>query len=233
MTQPEQAPRIELDDLCGVVLDPAPGETLTIGRNGDLRVGEDNPYMHRRALQLYSAGGAWYLQNIGSHVTVMLRRPGDARGMRLAPAQIQALTEPAYSVLFGVKRENYEIEIRQEVAGTGEPLGDVDTGTATLTIDELTERERALVAAFAEDYLRGRVDSLATLCTDARAAEKLGTTAKAVEHRRTELYELILGGGLVSDMEWRHTHRRQRMTRAARALIDARLVTVDDLALLD
>lgn len=226
-------PALTIDDLCGTTLEVDPGAGVTIGRNADLVVGEDNPYMHRRVLHVYADGGTWYLRNVGSHVTVMARLPGDSRGFPLAPDQAVALNGPEYSVLFGVKRETYEIAVHQDVDESAVPFVDfVSDGTETITIAELTDRERALVAAYAEDYLRGDVESLIVLCTDAEAAEKLGTTPKALTHRRYALYELVVGGGLVSNAEWSRITPHNRMIRAAQAFIESRLVTADDLCLL-
>ena len=227
-------PALTIDDLCGTALEVDPGTGLTIGRNADLVIGENNPYMHRRVLHAYADGDTWYLRNVGSHVTVMARLPGDSRGFRLAPDQAVALTGPEYSVLFGVKRETYEIAVHMDVEESVDPFADfASDGTETITIAELNDRERALVAAYAEDYLRGDVESLVVLCTDAEAAEKLGTTPKALTHRRYALYELVVGGGLVSNAEWSRITAHNRMIRAAQAVIESRLVTADDLRLLD
>lgn len=227
-------PALTIDDLCGTAMEVAPGTGLTIGRNADLIVGEDNPYMHRRVLHAYADGDTWYLRNVGSHVTVMVRLPGDSRGFRLAPDQAVALNGPEYSVLFGVKREIYEIAVHMDVEESADPFADFDSdGTETITVAELNDRERALVAAYAEDYLRGNVESLIVLCTDADAAVKLGTTPKALTHRRYALYELVVGGGLVSNSEWNRITPHNRMIRAVQAVIEARLVTADDLVLLE
>lgn len=227
-------PTLTVDDLCGTAVEVDPGSGLTIGRSAELVVGEDNPYMHRRVLHVYADGGTWFLRNVGSHVTVMVRVPGDSRGLRLAPDQSVALNGPEYSVLFGVKRETYEIAVQMDVKETEDPFADIDSdGPETITVAELDDRERALVAAYAEDFLRGDVESLIVLCTDAEAADKLGTTPKALEHRRYALYELVVGGGLVSNAEWRRIKAHNRMIRAAQAVIESRLVTADDLELLD
>lgn len=206
------APGLVVDDLCGTVFRESGGRDVIVGRAGDVAIGVDNRYLHRRSIRLHAEYGTWMLSNIGRRVTLMVIAEGDVRGLRVAPGFSVALTGGCYRVVLGAKLTTYEIEIRIDGAmaqGNVPPL-DIDAAARTLTLDSLDEDERRLVAAFAEDYLGGRSVWLTSLRSDREVAAVLGTTAKAIEHRRNALCSLVIDGGLIPLSEWRRVQPRNR-----------------------
>ena len=226
-------PTLVVDNLCGDAIVANPSEGLTIGRDADLKVGEDNRYMHRIAMYVYAESGMWFLLNNCEHVTAMVHIPEVSRSFRLAPQQRFDLSYPEYFIRFSVKDDQYEIQIKQDIEHADAKVVLPTDGTETISVGELPERQRALIAAYAEDYLRGRIDTIMVSCTDAEAGRKLGgKTAKAVEHYRTALFESALSKGLVSSKEWQRVNQKSRLQLVVVAAIEARLVTADDLKLL-
>ena len=45
-----------------------PGRRFTMGRVGDLII-DDNPYLHRRFMEIQELGGIWWLSNVGSMIS--------------------------------------------------------------------------------------------------------------------------------------------------------------------
>ena len=132
-----------------------------------------------------------------------------------------------------MKNDQYEIQIKQDVEHSITAPVVPSDGTETISVGELPERHRALIAAYAEDYLRGRIDTILVSCTDAQAGQKLGgKSAKAVEHYRNALFETALSKGLVSTKEWQRIDRKSRLQVVVAAAIESQLVTAEDLGLL-
>lgn len=229
-----EAPQLVVDDLCGTTFRESGGRDVVVGRAGDVVIGVDNRYLHRRSIRLHAENGTWMLTNIGKRVTVMVVADGGIRGVRVAPGFSVPLVGGRFRVVLGAKLTTYEIEVRVDgEAAVGEPVSlDSDSAARTLTLDSLEEADRRLVAAFAEDYLSGRSMWLTSVRSDREVAAKLGTTAKAIEHRRNALCSLAIDGGLIPLSEWRRVQPRNRFILVVSAVIDASLVTADDLRLL-
>ena len=67
----EMSPRLYLE-FCGEDWTLGDGESLSFGRAGDLVI-DDNPYLHRIVGRFVCRDGAWWLDNIGSRVTLAVR----------------------------------------------------------------------------------------------------------------------------------------------------------------
>ncbi|MDO4609733.1 hypothetical protein [Corynebacterium sp.] len=229
-----EAPQLVVDDLCGTTFRESGGRDVVVGRAGDVVIGVDNRYLHRRSIRLHAENGTWMLTNIGKRVTVMVIADGGARGVRVAPGFSVALIGGCFRVVLGAKLTTYELEVRIDgAAAAGEIVSlDSDSAARTLTLDSLEEPDRRLVAAFAEAYLRGRSMWLTSVRSDREVAAMLSTTAKAIEHRRNALCSLVIDGGLIPLSEWRRVQPRNRFILVVSAVIDASLVTADDLRLL-
>lgn len=195
-------PTLVADNLCGDAIVANPREELTIGRDADLKVGEDNRYMHRVAMYVYAESGMWFLLNNCERVTAMVHIPEVSWSFQLVPQQRFDLSYPGYFVRFSVKDDQYETQIKQDIEHADARVVLPTDGTETISVGELPERQRALIVAYAEDYLRGRIDTTMVSCTDAEAGQKLGgKTTKAVKHYRTASFESALSKGLVSNKE--------------------------------
>lgn len=58
-------------DFCGEWYEPSDEDVFDIGREGDLEV-DDNPYLHRRFLQIARYDGIWWLSNVGSMLSATI-----------------------------------------------------------------------------------------------------------------------------------------------------------------
>lgn len=227
-----QAPTLWISLPGGPARAVDPRRGITAGRRAEFPLGADDPWLHRRCLELRWSGAGWYAGNVGRRRTVMLRDLRRAHGVRLAPGESHPLRAPAYAVFVTGSDRVHELHLRLNGApatpdATAEPVE-----PDTLTIDDLGEADRMLVAAFAESYLSGESATLASLRTDREVAQRLGLTAKAVEHRRDDLYAAVVGGGLIPLAEWRQIRPRNRLWAVIRAVLEAGLIDLEDLELL-
>ena len=72
-------------DFCGELYIPKPDEPFTIGREADLVVDDENPFLHRQFLQLTKQGALWWLTNIGSQLTATVANTDGEMQAWLAP----------------------------------------------------------------------------------------------------------------------------------------------------
>lgn len=61
LTEPQAVPEPHVD-FCGEIYPLRPEQPIVLGREGDIVV-DDNPYLHRRFLQVSQEDGLWWLAN--------------------------------------------------------------------------------------------------------------------------------------------------------------------------
>ena len=58
-------------DFCGEWFPVAEDQVFSIGREGDLEI-DDNPYLHRRFMEVQEQGGIWWLSNVGTMISAAM-----------------------------------------------------------------------------------------------------------------------------------------------------------------
>jgi hypothetical protein len=232
MSVPADAPAYV--DFCGEVHHvPATG-VLAVGREADIAV-DDNPYLHRRFLELSFHDGMLWLANVGSTITATV---ADADGLVqswLSPGARLPVVFGRTAVWFTAGPTTYELEIVVAeppfvVSGAGDdaPGGETTMGRVSFTPDQ-----RLLLLALAEDILRRGNRGAGAIPPSAAAAERLGWTSTKFNRKLDNVCEKLakLGvRGLTSEAGRNASNRRAKLVEYALA---ARLITVDDLVWLD
>jgi hypothetical protein len=221
-------------DFCGEIFPVVPGEPLVIGREGVLAI-DDNPYLHRRFLQVSDHDTLWWLTNIGSALTATV---ADERGMMqawLAPGARLPLVFDKTIVWFTAGPTTYELDILLQqppfvqVADESTQSGSTTIGRITFTPDQ-----RLLVLALAESVLRRRgARGAGTIPSSADAARRLGWTLTKFNRKLDNVCDKLTRAGirgLHGGPEKLAVNRRARLVEYALA---ARLVEREDLDLLD
>lgn len=223
-------------EYCGELHEVAPGDVLGIGRDAELTV-DDNPFLHRRLLEVAHRDGLWWLVNCGSRLPVTATSAGGLVQSVLAPGARVPVVAGDTVVTFAGGPTAYELTITvPEGSGTAEappttPIalrGDDTAGRASLTDAQLR-----LVLALAEPLLRQAGVGLTAIPSNAEAAARLGWPMSTFNRHLDRICEKLTrsgvaglhgGGGRVA------TARRARLVEHALA---ARLVTPALLPLLD
>lgn len=221
-------------DFCGEMFPVTPGEPLVIGREGVLAI-DDNPYLHRRFLQVSDHDTLWWLTNIGTALTATV---ADERGMMqawLAPGARLPLVFDKTVVWFTAGPTTYELDIFLQqppfvqVADESTQSGSTTIGRITFTPDQ-----RLLVLALAESVLRrGGARGAGTIPSSADAARRLGWTITKFNRKLDNVCDKLTRAGirgLHGGPEKLAVNRRARLVEYALA---ARLVEREDLDLLD
>lgn len=219
-------------DFLGEIYPLHPDAPVTVGRDADLVV-DDNPYLHRRFLEIVLRESLVWISNVGSTLTATLADHGGLFQAWLAPGARLPVVFDRASVWFTAGPTTYEFEVvvgtapYEVTAVVAQDDGDTTVGRVSFTPDQ-----KLLILALAEDVLRrgnrgGRIPS------NADAAERLGWTQTKLNRKLDNVCDKLsrLGiRGLHGSAGRLATSRRARLVEYA---IAARLVTIEDAVLLD
>ncbi|MBI5161152.1 MAG: hypothetical protein HY996_07035 [Micrococcales bacterium] len=222
------APRVE---FCGEWFD-LDGD-FTVGREGDLVI-DDNPYLHRVFLRVYEDFGLWWLANVGSLLSATVSDGTGQVQAWLAPGAKLPIVFQTMTVMFSAGSTTYDLTIHsaQDFFNTSTSAAAMSTST-TIAPVILTTSQRQLVLSLAESVLTRRVQGRGEVPSSAAAAKRLGwpmTTFNRKLDNVCEKLDKVGVPGLRGAAGKLATHRRARLVEYA---IASRLVTVEDLPLLD
>ncbi len=220
-------------DFCGEVHDVPPEGWFTIGREGDLVV-DDNPYLHRRFLQVGRVDDLWWIVNVGDQLSATVADGDGSVQAWLAPGARLPVVFGRTVVRFTAGPTSYELEVRQvePVFEGPDPVPD-DHGDQTIGLTPLTADQKLLVLALAEPLLRQEGRGSASIPTSAEAAQRLGWAMTRFNRKLDNVCQKLakIGvRGLHGGPGELASGRRARLVEYA---VSVRLVVPDDLPLLD
>ena len=224
-------------DFCGELYRPDPAAVFSIGREGDLEV-DDNPYLHRRFLEISHVDGIWWLNNVGSLISATVADVSGGLQAWVVPGARIPLVFGHTNVIFTAGSTTYEFAVHVRTPAFRQSLaidmGDAaEAGETTIGPITFTESQKAVIVALAEPMLRRDGTGLSAIPTSAAAARRLGWALTKFNRKldnvcdkldRVGVAGLRAGGGKLA------TNRRARLVEHA---VSSHLVTADDLALLD
>lgn len=225
-----RAPRIE---FCGEWTDVDPVRGLGIGRESDLTI-DDNPFLHRTFLRVHAEHGLWWLSNVGGVLSATVSDGSGAVQAWLGPGARLPIVFPSLHVMFSAGSTTYDFTVHteQDYFDTVPSL-DTEPGSTTRMPVSLTSSQRLLIVALAEDVLRQSVPGRGAIPSSADAAARLGwpiTTFNRKLDNVCDKLDRIGVQGLRGGPGKLATQRRARLVEYA---VVTRLVSIDDLALLD
>lgn len=97
-------------DFCGELHHPVDGR-LTIGREADLVLDDDNPFLHRQFLLISQHEGLWWLANTGTQLTATVSDADGGMQAWLSPGGSLPLVFARTAVWFTAGPTTYEFEI--------------------------------------------------------------------------------------------------------------------------
>src|SRR5690606_22400843 len=171
-----------LVDFGGTSVRVETGETFVIGRGADLSI-DDNPYVHRRFLEIAEREGLWWLRNVGSGLTASAASADGLAQSWLAPGDAMPLVFGTTTGMFTAGEPTYESSITAdnpfyEVSPSWSP------STAGGSVSELlSPMQRIVLTALAEPLLRERRQGAVQLPTTEQVAERLGWSTEKLERR--------------------------------------------------
>lgn len=220
-------------EFCGEIYEVSGTEPLTVGREGDVAI-DDNPYLHRRFLQITYAEGLHWLANVGSMLTATVADRSGLFQAWLAPGANLPLVFETTLVWFTAGPTTYEFDVILDSAPFSPVSSEVaNDGSTTIGRTNLTPDQRLLLVALTEQALRRGNMGVSAIPSSADAAKRLGWTITKFNRKLDnvcEKFERMGVRGLHGDADRLAANRRARLLEYALA---ARVVTPADLVLLD
>lgn len=187
------------DDLVGNRVSIAPSHQVILGRAGDIRLGADDPAMHRHFLQLWNQQGAWYIRNVGSFITARIISRGQNRfaPQRLSPRTTLPLPPGEVGVTFDTRNMAYEIALVNAAPPPRHEATPVPDVPFTAEGFEPNADQLQLLRALAEPLWRDPAAEphLVVPSVDQLAA-RLGWTAKQTNQRMQRIVEALERAGV-------------------------------------
>lgn len=220
-------------EFCGERRDVPEGEWLTLGREGDVLI-DDNPYLHRRFLQVGQADGLWWLVNVGDQLAATV---ADAEGRVqawLAPGARLPVVFEHTVVRFTAGPTGYEVELHLSDAVFSQPVVMPESsGETTMGLVPFTPDQRRLVVALAEPALHQDGRGTSAVPSSAEAAARLGWTSTKFNRKLDNVCQKLAKVGVQGLHGGPGELASNRRSRLVEYAIAVRLVTPEDLALLD
>lgn len=222
--------------FCGEVFPAVAGRQLTIGRSGDVEI-DDNPYLHRSFLVVLQEGGLWWLSNVGSTLTATV---ADDKGLFqawLSPGARIPLAFNRILVWFTAGPTTYDFEIVVDdpafACVVPDPPAYDPTGGMTVGRVSFTAAQKLLVVALCEGFLRRGHQGTSAIPSSAEAAARIGWTVTRFNRKLDNVCQKLADAGtrgLHGGIGNLASNRKSRLVEHA---LSTRLVTSDDLSLLD
>ncbi|RCS60020.1 hypothetical protein [Microbacterium sp. JB110] len=208
------------------------GTTFVVGRGADLSIG-DNPYVHRRFLEIAQRDGVWWLSNVGSALTASVSSADGAAQSWLAPGSSMPLVFRTTTVMFTGDSTMYEVSLTVESPVYEESVGWNGAGVAGGTAELLSPMQRILLTALAEPLLRDGDGGAARLRSTDEIAARLGWPVEKLERRLGSLCDKFARMG-VRGLDRRASGRllASQRSRLVELAVGTRIVTIVDLELL-
>lgn len=209
-------------------------EPLTVGRDADVAIDADNRFLHRRFLTLGSSNGVWLLANVGTQLTATVSDLDGRLEAFLAPGAVLPLVFGETLVRFTAGPTTYEFTISlPDPAFVASQIDENESGDTTVGRTVMTPDQLRLVLALAEPALLGHARGGAALPSSGDAARRLGWTTTKFNRKLDNVCQKLAAQGvrgLHGEPGRLASNRRARLVEYALAV---RLVTRDDLALID
>lgn len=220
-------------DYCGEVHQLTGGRWFTIGREADLVV-DDNPYLHRQFLQVGMVDDLWWLVNVGERLSATVSDAGGRIQSWLGPGARLPLVFDTTFVRFLAGPTSYELEIRLDAAPFSTPSVAVsDAGETTVGMVPFTHDQRLLMVALAEPILLQRGRGNAVVPSSADAARRLGWAITRFNRKLDNVCQKLAKVGVKGLHGGPGELASNRRARLVEYVTSVRIVTADDLALLD
>lgn len=220
-------------EYCGEWYDVTEPAGLSIGRESDLVI-DENPYLHRRFLQIYPDGGLWWIGNTGNQLSATVTDDSGHVQAWLGPGARLPIVFQRLQVLFSAGTTTYDFTIHaeEELFSSVSPFMD-RAGATTIDPIALTTNQRLLVVALCESVLRDRALGRGDIPTSSKAATRLGWTLTAFNRKLDNVCDKLDRAGVPGLRGGRGNLATNRRARLVEYAVSTKLVTADDLVLLD
>ena len=220
-------------EFCGE-LTPVDRDPFTIGRDADVVIDDDNRFLHRHFLSLSRQQGVLLLANVGSQLTATVSDTDGRLEAFLAPGAVLPIVFDETLVRFTAGPTTYEFTVRlTDPSFVASHIDENDTGDTTIGRVTMTPDQMRLVLALAEPALRGTGRAGAAMPSSGEAATRLGWTPTKFNRKLDNVCQKLAAQGVRGLHGAPGRLASSRRARLVEYALAVRLITRDDLALLD
>lgn len=219
-------------EYCGEWFAVEHGEVFSIGRDADLSV-DENPFLHRRLLEIREFEGIWLLHNVGSRLPVTVTDGAGRLQSWLAPGGRLPLVFGRTSVVFTAGPTTYEVSLHVEQPFFSETQAASVAGSTTIGDVTFTFAQRQLMVALAEPLLLREGSGMGEIPTSAKAAARLGWTVTRFNRKLDNVCDKLDRMGVQGLRGGVRSYATNRRIRLVEYVIGARIVTRSDLPILE
>lgn len=220
-------------EFCGEWYELDPTKDFTIGREADLTI-DENPYLHRTFLIVRFEYGMWWLQNVGRTLSATISDVSGQVQSWLAPGSKLPIVFQHTNVMFSAGSTTYDFAVhsKADFYNTSQ-MTITASGNTTHDTVHLTSSQRLLVVALAEDVLRQNAPGRGEIPSSAEAAKRLGWSMTTFNRKLDNVCDKLDKMGVTGLRGGRGKLATNRRARLVEYASSTRLVTMDDLVLLD
>ena len=220
-------------EFCGQWFEVPPGETFSVGRDADLCL-DDNPFLHRRFLQVASDGPLWWLENVGTRLSATVCDNSGGVQSWLPSGGRLPLVFGVTTVIVTAGPTTYELSVHIEnPAYRSAQVVDVPAGQTTVGAIPWTASQMQVIVALAEPMLRREGTGLSEIPSSADAASRLGWALTRFNRKLDNVCDKLDKLGVRGMRGGPLVHATNRRSRLVEYAVSSRLVTAEDLPLLD
>lgn len=223
-----------LVEFCGEEYPLEPGETLTMGRDADLTIDEDNGFLHRRMVQIDFEHGFWWISNVGSRLPITVSGGTGTLQSWVGPGSRIPVVLPVITILFSAGETTYEVNVQATIP-VFDPIRPTygAIGDATLGSVDLTRSQFLLILALAEHTLRRVGTGASELPTNAAVAARLGWPITTFNRKLDNVCDKFARSGVKGMRGGPGSLATNRRARLVEYAVAARIVQPDHLPMLD
>ncbi|WP_104191518.1 hypothetical protein [Cryobacterium sp. Y82] len=203
-----------------------------IGREAELSV-DDNPFLHRRFLEISRLDGLWWLANVGSRLAATVTDGNGRVQAWLAPGARLPIVFGLLTVIFTAGPTTYEITVHssQPTFLDNDSVASRN-GITTVGTISFTPTQKLLILALAEPMLAREGSGRSDIPTSATAAKRLGWATTRFNRKLDNVCDKLDRAGVQGLRGGVSTYATNRRARLVEYAIASRIVTRVDLLLL-
>lgn len=220
-------------EYCGEWYRADPGTVFAVGRDADLHI-DDNPFLHRRFLEISRNDGLWWLANVGSRLAATVTDGGGRVQAWLAPGARLPIVFEMLNVIFTAGPSTYEFTIHSSAPAFSEN-NTVITGEGATTVGTVsfTPSQKLLILALAEPMLLRDGTGMSDIPTSVNAAKRLGWATTRFNRKLDNVCDKLDRVGVQGMRGGVRSYATNRRARLVEYAIASRIATRFDLPLLD
>jgi hypothetical protein len=220
-------------EFCGEWFSVLPQDTFSVGRDADLCV-DDNPFLHRRFLQLASDGRLWWVENVGARLAATVCDSIGGAQSWLPPGARLPLIFGVTTVIFTAGPTTYEFSIHiQNPAYRNAQAVDLPPGQTTVGAVRWTTSQLQVIVALSEPMLSRDGSGFSEIPSSTEAAARLGWAMTRFNRKLDNVCDKLDKLGVRGMRGDPLTHAMNRRSRLVEYAVSSRLVTAANLPLLD